>query len=377
MGQPAAQALALERESAHMKAEAHAAYLSVRRFPSLDGLRCLSILPVLWHHSTPGPLPGILGKGPIGVDLFFAISGFLITTLLLRERAAHGSVSLRDFYARRSLRIFPAYYAVLALYVLRGLFFLGDTPANHHFFQSLPYYATYTSNWFIDFSVPHPVIFAFAWSLATEEQFYLLWPWVLRFSKGWLSPAAFMLGLFVLDQATERGMLAWLFAPDTLAHRILSSIATPICLGALLAIVLYYRRSFRVAHALLGHRASAPAVMLAILLFLILDGVPIPWVHAALALLVGAVCIREDHGLRAILEASWARRIGAISYGMYLLHVSVITASKEVLPEPWRSAPVVFALSTGVTLLLASASYRHFEAPFLRLGDRFRGRPLT
>src|SRR5678816_1344035 len=90
------------------------AYLGLERFPSLDGLRALSIVPVIWHHSTPRQLEGVLGKGPLGVHLFFAISGFLITTLLLRERRATGAISIAGFYARRSLRIFPLYYAVLA-----------------------------------------------------------------------------------------------------------------------------------------------------------------------------------------------------------------------------------------------------------------------
>ena len=82
-------------------AEAHRSFLGARHFPSLDGLRCLAILPVVWHHSTPRPLPGVLGRGPLGVDLFFAISGFLITTLLLREASTTGRISLSGFYARR------------------------------------------------------------------------------------------------------------------------------------------------------------------------------------------------------------------------------------------------------------------------------------
>lgn len=350
---------------------AHAAYLAARRFPSLDGLRCLSILPVIWHHSTAGPIEGFFGKGPVGVDLFFAISGFLITTLLLRERSGQGRISLRDFYVRRSLRIFPAYYAVLGLYALRGLVFLGDTPENRHFFKSLLYYATYTSNWFVDFGVPHPVIFAFAWSLATEEQFYLVWPWVLRFSRGWLAPAAFMIGIFALDQATERGLI---FAPDSLAHRMVASIAAPICLGALLGIALHYRGSFGTVWRVIGHRWSAPAALTAVVGMLIADGVPLVWVHAALAVLVSAVCVRPDHGLRWMLEASWAKRVGAVSYGMYLFHVSMITAVKAALPASWRVAVVIFPLATGATLILALASYRYFEAPFLRIADRFRRR---
>lgn len=90
-----------------------------QRFASLDGLRAFSILGVIWHHtaaSVHGPFLGHVGAE--GVSLFFAISGFLITTLLLREQRRQGQVDLKAFYVRRSLRIFPLYYATLALYVL-------------------------------------------------------------------------------------------------------------------------------------------------------------------------------------------------------------------------------------------------------------------
>src|SRR5450631_4176118 len=96
---------------------AHDAYLATRHFGALDGLRCFSIVPVVWHHCTPRPLPGLLGKGPAGVDLFFCISGFLITTLLLREKSRTGQIALHGFYVRRALRILPLYYAVLLSYV--------------------------------------------------------------------------------------------------------------------------------------------------------------------------------------------------------------------------------------------------------------------
>ncbi|HEX7669003.1 MAG TPA: acyltransferase, partial [Polyangiaceae bacterium] len=165
----------------------HASFLAARRFPSLDGLRCLAILPVIWHHSTPRPLPGLFGRGPLGVHLFFAVSGFLITTLLVREKCCTDRSSpplshlaqLANFYARRSLRIFPLYYAVLLLYTLRALWFLPASPMRSHFFHNLPYFATYTANFLVNFDVPHKVIFGFSWSLSTEEQFYLLWPPVL------------------------------------------------------------------------------------------------------------------------------------------------------------------------------------------------------
>src|SRR5260221_295593 len=94
----------------------HAGYLAIRTFGSLDGLRALSILAVVWHHTQEGFhfLP-IAYRGFLGVDLFFMISGFLIVTLLLRERRRTGTISVKKFYIRRFLRIFPPYYAVLTL----------------------------------------------------------------------------------------------------------------------------------------------------------------------------------------------------------------------------------------------------------------------
>ena len=140
----------------------------MKRFGALDGLRALSIVPVVWHHATPHPLDGVLGRGPLGVDLFFATSGFLITTLLLREREG-GGIDLRAFYTRRTLRIFPLYYFVLGGFVLHAIFVRAPGPVRDHFLASVPSYATYTSNWFVDNAVPHAVVFSFAWSLATEE----------------------------------------------------------------------------------------------------------------------------------------------------------------------------------------------------------------
>lgn len=363
---------AMPERTENSVAARHAAYLRAARFPSLDGLRFLSIVPVIWHHSTSGPIDGVLGKGPVGVELFFAISGFLITTLLLRERSAAGEISIRGFYARRALRIFPLYYAVLGLYVLRAASLPPGAPARAHFFESLPFWATYTSNWLVDFSVPHPVLFAFGWSLATEEQFYLLWPWIVRSTRGWLFPSAVALLLFAADQCVERGLLVAALAPGGLGRRMVASIASPICLGALLAYVLHFKRSFAIASLLLGGRASAPLLLLSIGALLHAGGVPLVAVQVALVLLVGACCVRPDHGLSALTDAAPIRWIGTVSYGMYMIHVSAITAVKWLLPEAWRPAPLVFALAFFVTLGLAGASHRWFERPFLRIGDRFR-----
>jgi peptidoglycan/LPS O-acetylase OafA/YrhL len=351
---------------------AHARYLETKRFPSLDGLRFLSIAPVIWHHSTPSPLPGLLGKGPVGVDLFFALSGFLIATLLLREKAQTGTVAAAHFYARRALRIFPLYYGTLALYALRAAFLVPDSPPRAHFFQSLPSFASFTTNWLVDFSVPHPVMFAFAWSLAAEEQFYLLWPWVARSAKGPLLPVATATLLLALDQAAEHGLFLSFLPATSLAQRMLTSIATPICLGVLLAQALHHPRSFALLARLLAPRAAAPLALAAVLALLSSDRAPLWSVQLALTFLVGACSIRLDHGLAPLTDLAPIRYVGAVSYGMYMLHVSAVTAVKQLLPAAQRSTALVFLLAFLLTLVLAAASHRFFERPFLRLGERFR-----
>jgi peptidoglycan/LPS O-acetylase OafA/YrhL len=345
----------------------HDEFLRTRRFASLDGLRFLAIVPVIWHHSTPRPLDGIWGKGPLGVHLFFAISGFLITTLLLRERASEGGLGLGGFYARRALRIFPLYYLTLGLYALRAWLFLPDSARRAHFFASLPYYATYTGNWFVDYGVSHPVIFGFSWSLATEEQFYLVWPWLLLLSRGWRLPLIVLVALLGIDFAAEHGMLASVLGSGA-PLAIVTSISAPICLGSLLALGLHHRRSADALALLLARRASAPLALFVLIVLIALDA-PLLSIHLAMTALVGAVCVRPDHGLARPLELRAVSYVGLVSYGLYLFHVSAITLVKTLLPG--AGAFWVFVSASAVSLAMAAASFRWLERPFLRLKDRF------
>jgi peptidoglycan/LPS O-acetylase OafA/YrhL len=334
----------------------HTAY-----FGSLDGLRALSIVPVIWHHASPGPLDGVLGRGPLGVDLFFAISGFLITTMLLREREEHGHVSLGAFYARRSLRIFPLYYVVLAGFVIHAWLLRDTGPVRDHFFRSLPAYATYTSNWFVDNRVTHAVVFSFAWSLAAEEQFYLGFPWVLRVTKGVAPAAIFMAGVVLVDQAAERH---WLSAAP-LVMRMLESLATPIALGSLAALALR-TDLFRALEAALGRRES-PVVALA----LVVAGAVLAWpllvVQLLMTALVVSCCLREDHLLAKMLGWRPLKHVGAVSYGMYLLNVPAIQIAKRAVP-----APFVFVIGLALSVALATVARAAVEEPFTNLRARFR-----
>ncbi len=341
----------------------HRAFLDRARYPSFDGLRALSIVPVVFHHATPRVLDGVLGRGPLGVDLFFAISGFLITTLLLREREA-GGVRLGAFFVRRALRIFPLYYVVLALFVLHAVFVREPGPAREHFLRSLPLHATYTSNWLLDTDVPHPIVFGFGWSLATEEQFYAVWPVVLRFVRRLRVAALVMLLFLALDVVAER----WAPAGGGLAWRMARSIATPICLGALLALVVRRPLGFRVTELVLGRPASS-LVALGILVLAAALGWPLVVAHLAMVALVGACAITPSQVLAPLLESTLLCRIGAVSYGIYLLNVPAVVLVKRALGE---DAPLVlvFALAFALSFALATLAHRLVERPF----DAWRAR---
>ncbi len=353
---------------------AHARYLATRIFGALDGLRCLSIVPVIWHHSTPRPLPGLLGKGPAGVDLFFCISGFLITTLLLREKARSGRISMSGFYARRALRIFPLYYGMLLAYFAFASALPVGTPQRAHFFHTLPYYASFTANWFADFGVGFPILFSFAWSLCIEEQFYAFWPWLVRgLSRSGALLA--MLLLIVCDVAAEHGLLAGLLPAGGLALRILTSFAAPIGLGAVLGLLLDDRRGFAALHAVLGKAWSAPFTLLLVVVLLAWPSAPLFGFQTALAALVAACVIREDHALSRPLQARAVAYVGRVSYGLYLLNVSAIGLVRRAFPTHAGSALFVFLLAVPLALAFAALSHRYVEAPFLRLRARYRAAP--
>jgi peptidoglycan/LPS O-acetylase OafA/YrhL len=352
-------------------ARAHQDFLRTRIFPGLDGLRCLSIILVMAHHVS-GLHHGFLGRGYLGVSLFFAISGFLITTLLLRERETHGHISLARFYGRRSLRIFPLYYAVLAVYVGLVLFFEQDAERKAAFFGNLPAFLTYTSNWFVP-QVPNTsIIFYFAWSLATEEQFYLLWPGVMRLAHRW-GAVLFMTGLLVISLwapwAVETGRLDG----TLLSVRILASFAPPICIGCLAAYALHSPQGFSWMYRALGHAWMPPVLLVLVLAAVAADGTPFWLTSVVMTALVVSSCIRTSHLLMPVLTLRPIRYVGMISYGVYLLHMIAWNGVRRVLPG--QDFAVNLVLTLAVTVLMAGLSYRYFESWFLRLKGRLAPGP--
>jgi peptidoglycan/LPS O-acetylase OafA/YrhL len=310
-----------------------------------------------------------------GVQLFFVLSGFLITGILLaaRDRMERSEGSgpwqiLRGFYARRFLRIFPLYYAALALGSLLGAMALGD---------SWLWHAAYLSNFYFFFHGWQPPVSHF-WSLAVEEQFYLAWPFVVVFL-----PRRTLVPVFVAAIGTGVAF-RWFglqFRPDIE----LWSLATPgsfdtLGMGALLAFGHRYRSAwlepFRRARVWL-----LPAVAALYALAKPSFGVPLAGALEIFLLGIGfaaAVSLAAEGvgGMAGrVLEWSPLLYLGRISYGIYIIHDLVTPAVTEFvrgLPAGVPHGPVRLVLLTAATVGLASLSWHLMEAPLNRLKGRFQ-----
>lgn len=333
-------------------------FLTRRRFASLDGLRAFGVLAVVWHHT--------VARGWGGVSLFFSLSGFLIATRLIRARRL-GRLSVRDFYGRTARRILPLYFAVLALYFVMVLALERDQVARAQFFENLPAFATFTANWFVDLDHPR-VIFYFVWSLSAQVQFYLLWPWIERGCRGAVA-AGWALALLVVSQAIAVG--AGDVAREHLWLRVLSGMPAGIMVGVLLAHALHAPRTFAVARRICGARGSgvvAVGVVLAVGWFPEWGGAWHDLLAAgSYALLIATCVLREDHDWARVLSGSVIARVGAVSYGIYLLHMLAVNVVRR--GEAWgnvQSVYLEFALGAALAIGLALASHRFWERRFLR-----------
>ncbi|MGC4000681.1 MAG: acyltransferase [Anaeromyxobacter sp.] len=341
-------------------------------FPALDGLRALSIVPVVWHHSTPYTYEGVLGRGSTGVDLFFAISGFLITTLLIREREREGSIALGAFFLRRALRIFPLYFLVLVLNWSYAVWVRPELGPSQRFLERLPYYATYTANWLSPETLAAPSLFVFAWSLCTEEQFYAFWAPMLRWVKRLRWAGFAMLVVVLSDLGIERAPKSLIRVIPEQLRIVISSFATPIGLGALAAMAAHHPRFGRTLTKLASLPLVAPVSLVLVLAMIVVPFAPLPLFHAALALLVFTYASRSTAGARSVFEHPVTAYIGRISYGIYLWHVAVIGGLKWAIPTLQARPFFLFACGFPLSVMVASVSYWGFEGRFLRYARRFR-----
>ncbi|HUO03631.1 MAG TPA: acyltransferase [Candidatus Binataceae bacterium] len=363
--------------------------------PELDVLRLFAFLSVFFFHVPPGSVmewhPGVartaVSAGSLGVDLFFTLSAYLITKLLLQEREREGRVDVKSFYIRRVLRIWPLYYFFLA--IAAGLAtFGGRFSVTPSYMMSL---AVFSGNYGIIKAFGNPtrwhanLLVGPLWSVSVEEQFYLLWPLALRrlSRRGVAIAALAMLVLTSLDRfrAIELGYLGIPF-PIVTKLFYLDSFAV----GILIAVIpipdwitnlsIFQRLGLAIAGILAWFLAvhfgdyltTAPTLVQTMLSY------------PAVAIGSGAMLLAALGAGRAgaaFMLNERLRYLGKISYGLYVYHGLAIALAQVLVlggayqaQSPFQGA-VYVAAALAITVLIAAASYRWLESPFLRMKDRF------
>lgn len=357
--------------------------------PAVDGLRGIAILLVLWYHApflfrdlpdfadnhSPWEALGIVGimslGGWIGVDLFFVVSGFLITTILLRLRDWGGSAWA--FWGRRGVRILPL--AILYLLILFVLVWLGDPLKMLPHFEGWAWYALYLGNIHITLYGWQPLAVMILWSLAIEEQFYLIWPLLVRMLNAsqllWWSA-----GLMVVAPLVRALMLSAADYPATYVFTIcrLDSLAA----GAVVALV-FGNHKWQAEASRLCKRLAPFAAVVMLMTFLVPFSPSFPatrpwffsvfgysWLAVSFAILLGA-SLNADGFFGAILKSPVLTFLGRRCYGLYLWHVLIggfVTAALQ----PFQLGIHVHTLFwLAALLIVASGSWLLFEEPILRL----------
>ncbi len=353
--------------------------------PGLDGLRAISVVAVILYHAGFDWMHG----GFYGVEVFFVVSGFLITSLLIDERAASGTVALRQFWLRRARRLLPALFAMLAFVALWGALF-GSAEQQTQLRRDFPWAIFYVGNWgqvlgkVAYYAPSDPPLLRHLWSLAVEEQWYIVWPlvFVAMAATRWrtVTRAAVLGGVFVAIWAwmwwMTRGGLAEpvSFAGSDVDRTNLLYLSTLTRAGGLVlgAAAAYVWRPWRYAGAARPlpplEAAGAAAVTSLVLAFGVAElAVPytfqwlLPMVSILSLVAIAVVVHPGAPTMRAIFGQRWLVAVGQRSYGLYLWHWPIFV----FLDARGGSAPR-FVVAMAVTAAVSEACYRFVETPIRR-----------
>jgi peptidoglycan/LPS O-acetylase OafA/YrhL len=370
-----------------------------KHMPVLDGIRGIAIIAVLMRHVayvfTPhGPvtrwfLP-VFQFGAWGVDLFFALSGFLITGILLDTRSAENRAS--SFYGRRILRILPVYYLMIAIVFIGEHFSLWLRSAANlqnatDHMSYLFYFQNFIPMWHHG-QYPESTIGPF-WSLAIEEQFYLIWPMVV-----WrLTPRSIVkvCAVALCTTLTLRSILVPLFGSGIWLFALTPTRSDGLFVGAGLAAILAIRREF--PKPLLAWMAGAGAMLLGgVAVFgatrelwetgRLMGAIGITGLALLSGALIGFSLEYRDSRVGQMLQAPWLRSFGKYSYGMYVFHVTIYYGVQAILerqfgiryPLPVAYGLLYFVALLGTTYGLAWLSFNLYESRFLALKRYFEPR---
>jgi peptidoglycan/LPS O-acetylase OafA/YrhL len=347
----------------------------------LDGLRAVAVLAVVLYHLNVGWASG----GLLGVGVFFVLSGYLITDLLLAEREREGAIALGRFWLRRARRLLPALWVMLVVVTLWIALLEPSQLAGVR--GALLAALLYFSNWwyafqhvsyFASFGPPSPL--GHLWSLAVEEQFYLVWPLLLVLALRFVHRRWLLIGLVVLGAIASAWAMAAIFQPGSDPTRVYEGTDTrafQLLIGASLAFVCPSRRLSGSISALRRRGLDAlGAVGIAVIVVMVIDtneyetflyrGGMVILSLATLA--VVAVLAHPSTLLGRILGALPLRWIGVRSYGIYLWHYPIIVLTSPVVGT---AGPVLTLAQAGATVAAAALSWRFVEEPIRMHG--FRG----
>lgn len=345
------------------------------RLPSLDGLRAISILMVIAAHAvrTAGfpewlkPFADYLWAGSLGVTTFFVISGFLITWLLLCEQDRTGRIDLAAFYKRRVLRIFPVFYTFLLVVLLLTLW-------HHRDFTTAEWLsaATFTRNYY-----PGHWTLGHLWSIAVEEQFYLLWPFTLTLLRN--RQRMLVAALVVIVVAPVLRVLLHLSPWSWIAHYGFFTHADSLMFGCLLAILTGTPLGERLRLQLQARRRAIQLGAMAAIygvwmlsLHGLLGFLTVPFGTTvqglAIAALIASVVLVETGTLYRLLNLRAMAAIGVISYGLYIWQQIILYPGAYPDGDLWWRA---FPQNLVIVFVVAWLSYLVIERPFLHLKRKF------
>ncbi len=360
--------------------------------PGLDGIRAIAVLAVIAFHLNFGWASG----GLLGVQAFFVLSGYLITDLLVAEYGRHRGIGLKTFWIRRARRLLPALFVML--FVTVGFATLFQRTQLAELRSDLPAGIFYVSNWwfifhhvnyFAQFGPPSPL--GHLWSLAIEEQFYLVWPLLLLAGFRWLHTRRALITATLIAASASALEMAILYTPGANPNRVYEGTDTrafALLIGAALAMWLPRSRPIGVvtnnARYLLNGVGAVSLIAIFAMFSQVDDNQPFLYEGGLLllalltAMLIG-VTVHPGAQIRTILGWEPLRWIGERSYGIYLWHYPVIVLTTPVgAPPNIPRALVQFA----ATLIIAALSWRYIEQPIRhgalrRFWQNIRERGLT
>lgn len=329
---------------------------SLNYMPALDGLRAVAVSMVFVGHALS---QGVPFPGGLGVDVFFVISGFLITRILLRQLDATGTIALRRFYVARLLRLYPALAVVVAAVVLLYVVHDRGVPLDRVGYAVVA--ITYLSNIYMTVTGSMIDPLSHTWSLAMEEQFYLLWPpLLLLLTRARLSRRTIVL---VVSGLATASLVGWVFTSWETPYNPLTR-AGGLLVGCATAL-LVQRRPWH--NQMLGHLASLGfvAVICAEIAGVVRRDLSMPIVTALLPFVILLAAFGDGPLVRVL---SWRPlvHLGVISYGVYLWHYPLLYILHGFGIEGWTAA----VAAAAATLIVCELSFRFVEAPALRLKDR-------